>query len=131
MEKLRAALTGKDLPGSSSSWPSCSARNVEGNRSSLELYTGFLGLEKSKVMEIVNKSMEELLKMATAREPLWLQSVETGREILNYDEYIKSFPTTNSNMAAPKRLIEASRATGTVFTGLPRLVQTFMDVVRK
>lgn len=80
-------------------------------------------------MEIVNQAMEELTKMATAGEPLWIRSVETGREILNYDEYMKEFSIENSNNARPKRSIEASRETGVVFVDLPRLVQSFMDVV--
>lgn len=80
-------------------------------------------------MEIVNQAMEELTKMATAGEPLWIRSVETGREILNYDEYMKEFSIENSSNARPKRSIEASRETGVVFVDLPRLVQSFMDVV--
>lgn len=80
-------------------------------------------------MEIVNQAMEELTKMATAGEPLWIRSVETGREILNYDEYMKEFSIENSSNTRPKRSIEASRETGVVFVDLPRLVQSFMDVV--
>lgn len=75
--------------------------------------------------------MEELIKMATIGEPLWLRSFETGREILNYDEYMKEYCTTeNSNSGKPKRSIEASRETGVVFVDLPRLLQCFLDAVR-
>lgn len=74
--------------------------------------------------------MEELIKMATMGEPLWLRSFETGREILNYDEYVKEFAVENSSSGKPKRSIEASRDTGVVFVDLPRLVQSFLDVVR-
>lgn len=83
-------------------------------------------------MEIVNQAMEELTKMATAGDPLWIRSVETGREILNYDEYMKEFPGVKNatNNGRPKRSIEASRETGVVFVDLPRLVQSFVDVVR-
>lgn len=80
-------------------------------------------------MEIVNQAIEELKIMATASEPLWIRSVETGREILNYDEYVKEFKVNNSSNGRPKRSIEASRETGVVFVDLPRLVQSFMDVV--
>ena len=68
--------------------------------------------------------------MATAGEPLWMRSFETGREILNYDEYVKEFSIENSSNGRPKRSIEASRETGIVFLDLPRLLQSFMDVVR-
>ncbi|GKV16248.1 hypothetical protein SLEP1_g26917 [Rubroshorea leprosula] len=124
VEKLRAAI-GKHPAASNSS---CSAGNDQENRSSLDFYTGIFGLEKSRILEIVNQAMEELKTMATAGEPLWVRSVETGREILNYDEYIKEFPVENSGNGRPKRSIEASRETGVVFVDLPRLVQSFMDV---
>lgn len=81
-------------------------------------------------MEIVNQAMLELTKMATAGEPLWIQSVETRREILNYDEYMKEFGVENSSNERPKRSIEASRETGVVFVDIQRLVQSFMEVVR-
>ena len=130
MEKLRAVI-GKYPPGTGSPSSSCSAGNDHENRSSLEFYTGIFGLEKSRIMEIVNQAMEELKKMATAGEPLWIRSVETGREILNYDEYMREFSVENSGNGRPKRSIEASRETGVVFVDLPRLVQSFMDVVSR
>ncbi|KAL5824695.1 hypothetical protein ACOSQ3_020758 [Xanthoceras sorbifolium] len=128
VEKLRAAV-GKSPPGATST-SSCSAGNHDQeNRCSLDFYTGIFGLEKSRIMELVNQGMEELKKMATASAPLWVRSVETGREILNYDEYIKEFSVENpSNNGKPKRSIEASRDTGVVFVDLPKLVQSFMDV---
>ena len=123
------SVIGKCPPGAAST-SSCSAGNDQENRSSLDFYTGIFGLEKSRIMEIVNQAMEELKKMATAGEPLWVRSVETGREILNYDEYVKEFSVENSSNGRPKRSIEASRETRVVFVDLPRLVQSFMDVVR-
>ncbi|KAK6914877.1 Homeobox domain [Dillenia turbinata] len=127
VEKLRSVI-GKYPSGTASPSSSCSAGNDQENRSSLDFYTGIFGLEKSRIMEIVNQAMDELQKMATASDPLWIRSVETGREILNYDEYTKEFSTEDSNKAGPRRSIEASRETGVVFIDLPRLVQSFMDV---
>lgn len=131
VEKLRAAL-GKYPIGTSPSSSSCSGGNEEENRSALDYYTGIFGLEKSRIMHVVNQAMEEVKKMATSGEPLWIRSFETGREILNYDEYMKEFPTENprDDGRPNKRCIEASREMGIVFMQLPRLVQTFMDVVR-
>ncbi|XP_022721435.1 homeobox-leucine zipper protein GLABRA 2-like isoform X1 [Durio zibethinus] len=127
VEKLRTVI-GKYPPGAAST-SSCSAGNDDQeNRSSLDFYTGIFGLEKSRIMEIVNQAMEEMKQMATAGEPLWVRSVETGREILNYDEYVKEFSVESSSNGRPKRSIEASRETGVVFVDLPRLVQSFMDV---
>ncbi|KAK1575086.1 hypothetical protein Q3G72_002450 [Acer saccharum] len=131
VEKLRAAV-GKNQAGATST-SSCSAgdnnkNDNENNKSSLDFYTGIFRLEKSRIMELVNQGMEELQKMATAGDPLWVRSVETGREILNYDEYVKEFSVENSTSGKPKRSIEASRDTGVVFVDLPKLVQSFMDV---
>lgn len=128
IEKLRAAV-GKYPRGASPSNPSGSPGKDQETRSSLDFYTGLFGLDKTRIMEIVNPAMEELRKMATAGEPLWIRSVETGREILNYDEYMKEFSVDNSSLSGrAKRSIEASRETGLVFVGLPKLVQSFLDV---
>lgn len=80
-------------------------------------------------MEIVNLAVEELVKMAAAADPLWIRSFETGREILNYDEYLKEFHVQNLSKFQHKRHIEASRDCGIVFADLPQLVRSFMDVV--
>ncbi|KAK7402294.1 hypothetical protein VNO78_14447 [Psophocarpus tetragonolobus] len=125
VEKLRAAL-GKYEPGSTS--PSCSSGHDQENRSSLDFYTGIFGLDKSRIMDVVNHAMDELVKMATMGEPLWLRSFETGRQILNYDEYVKEFAVESSSTGQSKRSIEASRDTGVVFVDLSRLVQSFLDV---
>ncbi|XP_060205755.1 homeobox-leucine zipper protein GLABRA 2-like [Lycium barbarum] len=128
VEKLRAAM-GRYPLGSSPNSSSCSGGNDEENRSALNFYTGIFGLEKSRIMHVVNQAMEQLKKMGTSGEPLWIRSFETGREILNYDEYMKEFPMEKPGDVKPKRMcIEASRETGIVFMELPRLVQTFMDV---
>ncbi|KAK7381653.1 hypothetical protein VNO80_00199 [Phaseolus coccineus] len=124
VEKLRATL-GKCSPTS----PASSAgHDEEENRSSLNFYNGVFGLEKSRIMEIVNRATEELIKMANMGGPLWVRSVETGREILNYDEYVKEFAVENSCSEKPKTFIEASRDSEVVFMDLPHLLQTFLDV---
>ncbi|WVZ21896.1 hypothetical protein V8G54_000440 [Vigna mungo] len=124
VEKLRATL-GKCSPTS----PASSAgHDEEENRSSLDFYNGVFGLEKSRIMEIVNRATEELVKMANMGEPLWVRSVETSREILNYDEYVKEFAVKNSSSDKPKTFIEASRDSEVVFMDLPHLLQTFLDV---
>ncbi|CAA2965636.1 homeobox-leucine zipper GLABRA 2 [Olea europaea subsp. europaea] len=126
VEKLRTAI-GKCNPRASAN-SSCSSGNEQGIRSSLDFYTGSFGLEMSRIMDAVQKAMDELKKMATSGEPLWIRSYETGREILNYDAYMKEFSTQNSSNRQPKTCIEASRETGIIFVELPRLIQSFMDV---
>ncbi|XAR67704.1 hypothetical protein NMG60_11002579 [Bertholletia excelsa] len=131
VEKLRA-MVGKNPPGASpSTTTSCSGGGTDqlDNRSSLDLYTGIFGLDRPRISEMVDRAMEELQKMASAGEPLWVRSVETGREILNYDEYMREFGSAiGGGNGRPKRSIEASRETAVVFVDLPRLVQSFMDV---
>ncbi|MED6204807.1 Homeobox-leucine zipper protein GLABRA 2 [Stylosanthes scabra] len=138
VDKLRGALAKYGGAAGSSTSPSSSSggggggggNEQENNRSSLDFYTGIFGVDKSRIMDTVKKAMEELIKMATMGEPLWLRSVETGREILNYDEYIKHFAleTCSSSSSSSKRsIIEASRDTALVFVDLPRLLQIFLD----
>ncbi|KAI3521597.1 hypothetical protein L1887_11068 [Cichorium endivia] len=126
IEKLRASI-GKYAQGTSPT-NSCSTGNDYENRSSLDLCSGVFGVETSRIMEVVNLAMEELVKMASVAEPLWVRSFETGREILNYDEYLKEFQVETSKIVQAKRHIEASRDSGVVFSDLPRLVRSFMDV---
>ncbi|WOL11040.1 homeobox-leucine zipper protein GLABRA 2 [Canna indica] len=125
IEKLRR-IQGSIPDGNTSPSSSCSAGGDQ-NKSSLDSYSGFMGLDKSRILDIANVAMDELIKMATAQEPLWVRSVETGREILNYDEYIKHFSPDISRNGSVKN-IEASRENGVIFFDTPRLVQAFMDV---
>lgn len=122
-------MQGKVADGASSPSSSFSAGTNQNTKSSFDYYTGFFGLEKSRILELVNSALDELTKMASYREPLWIRSIETGREILNYDEYICQFSPDTSQNKQPKISIEASRESGIVFLDIARLVQAFMDVV--
>lgn len=118
---------GKYPSGTSPTTSSCSAETDQtGKRCSLDFYSGSFGLEKSRIVEIVYQAAEELRKMATVGEPLWIRSLETGREILNYDEYIKDFSVGEQTNRSS---VEASRESGVVFMDLTTLVQSLMDVV--
>ncbi|KAK1362906.1 Homeobox-leucine zipper protein GLABRA 2 [Heracleum sosnowskyi] len=101
----------------------------DGNmKCSLDSFSSIVGLERSQIVGIVDKATEELIKMATGGEPLWIRSFETGREILNYDEYLKEFSVENFTKNRPTgSSVEASRDSGVVFMDLPTLVQHFMD----
>ncbi|KAK6125001.1 hypothetical protein DH2020_041275 [Rehmannia glutinosa] len=130
VEKLRSII-GKSPGGTSPNSSSYASENDQllENRSSLDFYTGNFGLEKSRIMDAVNRATDELRKMATNSEPLWIRSYETGREILNYDEYMKEFCAENgkNKQIMTKKSIEASRESGVIFVDLPWLVQSFMD----
>lgn len=124
LDKLRAALGRTPYPLQAS----CSD-DQHRRVGSLELYTGVFALEKSRIVEIANRATLEVLKMATSGEPLWLRSLETGREILNYDEYLKEFPQAQASSFHGRKTIEASRDVGIVFMDAHKLAQSFMDVV--
>ncbi|CAG7903179.1 unnamed protein product [Brassica rapa] len=123
LDKLRAALGRTPYPLQAS----CSD-DQQRRVGSLELYTGVFALEKSRIVEIANRATLELQKMATSGEPLWLRSLETGREILNYDEYLKEFPQDQTSSFHGRKTIEASRDVGIVFMDAHKLAQSFMDV---
>ncbi|KAL1829223.1 hypothetical protein ACET3Z_007635 [Daucus carota] len=129
-EKLRAA-TGKYAVESPPARTTCSPGidQVGSISCSLDSYSCTFGLEKSQIIEIANKATEELTNMATRGEPLWIRSFETGREILNYDEYMKEFSVENlTKRRAKGSSVEASRDSGVVFMDPLTLVQCFMDV---
>ncbi|CAI9114146.1 OLC1v1014801C3 [Oldenlandia corymbosa var. corymbosa] len=97
-------------------------------RSTLHFFNGIFGLSQPEAMALVSQGLEELKFMAVSGEPMWVRSLETGREILNYEEYKKTFPFRNLiSLYGKGRYLEASRATGIVFSDLPRLVQSFLD----
>ncbi|KAG6593468.1 Homeobox-leucine zipper protein GLABRA 2, partial [Cucurbita argyrosperma subsp. sororia] len=126
VEGLRTALEQYAPAGTSRSRSGENEDAIEGRRN-LEKSKRIFGLEKARVMEIAKKAIEEVVKMADSGEPLWIRSFETGRELLNYDEYMKQFAGEHEQ---PKGEIEASRESGVVFVDLHRLVQSFMDVVQ-
>ncbi|KAL8465905.1 hypothetical protein ACS0TY_035137 [Phlomoides rotata] len=122
VERLRS-ITGK-APHGTSPYP---AGKDQEARSSLDFYKGSSGLEKSHIMDAAYRALEELRKMASQGEPLWIRSNETGREILNYDEYRKEFCDESYMSLQPGKYVEASRESGVVFGDLPGLILAFMD----
>ncbi|KAL2477749.1 Homeobox-leucine zipper protein ANTHOCYANINLESS 2 [Forsythia ovata] len=83
-------------------------------------------LERSMYSELALAAMDELVKLAQNDEPLWLGSLECGREILNHEEYIRMC-TPVIGMKPNGFVTEASRATGMVIINSLALVETLMD----
>ncbi|KAL0428923.1 UNVERIFIED_CONTAM: Homeobox-leucine zipper protein ANTHOCYANINLESS 2 [Sesamum radiatum] len=77
-------------------------------------------------LELALAAMDELVKMAQTDEPLWLRSLEGGREILNHEEYLRTF-TPCIGMKPNGFVTEASRETGMVIINSLALVETLMD----
>ncbi|CAN0852422.1 Homeobox-leucine zipper protein PROTODERMAL FACTOR 2 [Linum grandiflorum] len=82
--------------------------------------------DKPMIVELAVAAMEELVRMAQAGEPLW-SNVNNGREALNEEEYLRSFPRG----IGPKPLglrSEASRESAVVIMNHVNLVEILMDV---
>ncbi|XP_012489878.1 homeobox-leucine zipper protein ANTHOCYANINLESS 2 [Gossypium raimondii] len=83
-------------------------------------------VERSMFLELALAAMDELVKMAQTDEPLWIRSLEGGREILNQDEYLRTF-TPCIGMKSNGFVTEASRESGMVIINSLALVETLMD----
>lgn len=86
------------------------------------------GMERSMFLELALAAMDELVKMVQAGEPLWIPSLDGGKETLNYEEYVRSFP----RCIRPKPVgfvTEASRDNGMVIINSMAFVETLMDAV--
>ena len=94
--------------------------------------TGVTGLERSlersMFLELALAAMDELVKMAQTDEPLWVRSLEGGREILNLEEYMRTF-TPCIGMKPSGFVTESTRETGMVIINSLALVETLMDSV--
>ncbi|BAT94022.1 hypothetical protein VIGAN_08058900 [Vigna angularis var. angularis] len=82
--------------------------------------------EKDIVMEIGSVAMKEFTNLAEAGNPLWLPG-SCGCEILNQDEYLRSFPKGIGPTPLDVK-IEASRQSAVVIMDYNKLVEIFMDV---
>jgi homeobox-leucine zipper protein len=84
-------------------------------------------------LELVGRALEELKTMSSSGEPLWVRSVETGRDILNYDEYVRLFRRDDDDAGDLDQRgawsVEASRESGVVYLDTTQLVHAFMDAV--
>ncbi|XP_020084803.1 homeobox-leucine zipper protein ROC5-like [Ananas comosus] len=86
-------------------------------------------LERSLLLELALAAMDELVKMAQMEEPLWIPSLEGGRDTVNYEEYSRAFPQCVG--VKPVGFVsEASRETGIVIISSAALVETLMDAAR-
>nr|GMC53740.1 Homeobox-leucine zipper protein ANTHOCYANINLESS 2 [Ipomoea batatas] len=83
-------------------------------------------LERSMYLELALAAMDELVKVAQTDEPLWVRGVEGGREVMNQEEYLRSFSPC-IGLRPSGFVSEASRETGMVIINSLALVETLMD----
>lgn len=89
---------------------------------------GEIQFERPMFIDLALAAMDELVKMAQADTPLWIKSSEGGKETLNLEEYMRTFPPCMGTK--PNGFVtEATRATCTVIINSLALVETLMDTV--
>lgn len=87
-------------------------------------------VERSMYLELALVAMDELVKMAQMEEPLWVGGgLEGGKEVLNYDEYLRAFPRCIGEKPV-EFVSETTRETGMVIVNSMALVETLMDATR-
>ncbi|XP_027334621.1 homeobox-leucine zipper protein ANTHOCYANINLESS 2-like isoform X2 [Abrus precatorius] len=83
-------------------------------------------MERSMFLELALAAMDELVKMAQTGEPLWIRNIEGGRDILNHEEYMRTF-TPCIGLRPNGFVSEATRENGMVIINSLALVETLMD----
>ncbi|KAJ9129649.1 hypothetical protein P3X46_035313, partial [Hevea brasiliensis] len=84
--------------------------------------------EKTLAMEIAISSLNELVKMCQATEPLWIRNNENGKEVLNLEEHAKMFPwLLNLKQHSSELRNEATRDSAVVIMNSINLVDAFLD----
>ena len=134
MERLRGTLgtpAADELAVAAPASPSRSARAI---RIGCGGGGGLSGHDRTRILELAGRALRELTAMCSAGEPLWVRSLETGRDVLNYDEYARRFQRGGDDPAGGGEQragwsVEASRETGVVFLDTTQLVNAFMDAV--
>lgn len=87
--------------------------------------------EKSVAMELAISSVDELVKMCHAGEPLWVCVNASRKEVLNLEEHSRIFPWPLNNMKhqSSEFRSEASRGSAVVIMNAITLVDAFLDAV--
>lgn len=84
--------------------------------------------EKNGVLELALNAMDELMKLGQVNSPLWIGNMEGGGEVLDLDEYLRSFPLC-LGMKPHGFVSDASRASGVVMINSLTLVDALLDGV--
>jgi homeobox-leucine zipper protein len=84
--------------------------------------------DRSMFVDLALAAMDELIKIAQVESPIWIKSLDGGKEVLNHEEYMRTFPPC-IGMKPSNFVIEATRESGVVLANSLDLVETLMDVV--
>ncbi|KAG8374589.1 hypothetical protein BUALT_Bualt10G0011100 [Buddleja alternifolia] len=84
--------------------------------------------EKSLALDLAVSSMDELIKMCHTGEPLWITATDSGKEVMNVEEYKRMFSWSVDIKENPAEFrTEATRDTNVVIMNSITLVDAFMD----
>ncbi|XAR66217.1 hypothetical protein NMG60_11012367 [Bertholletia excelsa] len=86
---------------------------------------GDIPFNKSVFLELAMRAADELIKLAQINDPLWVRSLDGGREALNLEEYMRLGPCIR--LQPHGFVTESTRATGTVITSSLALVEILME----
>ncbi|KAL7612186.1 hypothetical protein Lser_V15G05336 [Lactuca serriola] len=85
-----------------------------------------LGMHKSLITDMATSALDELMKLFQTNEPFWSKSAD-GRDVLDIDNYKRTFPKPNASMKNHNLWTDASRATAGVMMDSMQLVEMFSD----
>ncbi|KAL2233095.1 homeobox-leucine zipper protein HDG5 isoform X2 [Sesamum indicum] len=84
--------------------------------------------ERPLALDLAVSSMDELVKMCHTAEPLWVPAADTGKQVLNLEEYARMFSwSANLKQHSPQFRTEATRHTAVVIMNSITLVDAFLD----
>ena len=92
--------------------------------------------ERPLAMDLALSSMDELLKLCHANEPLWVRNRSNSMDVLNIEEYCRLFPNWPSHHNGDpfkahynELRTEATRDKALVIMNSINLVDSFLDAV--
>nr|XP_043630291.1 homeobox-leucine zipper protein ANTHOCYANINLESS 2 [Erigeron canadensis] len=88
-----------------------------------------MSYDKNVFLELALNAMDELMKLGQVNSPLWVGNIEGGGEVLDLDEYLRTFPLC-LGMKPHGYVSEASRASGVVMISSLALVEALLDANR-
>ncbi|WJX25545.1 hypothetical protein P8452_14574 [Trifolium repens] len=85
--------------------------------------------ERSMLIDLALDAMNELIKLSEPESPLWIKSPDTGKDVLNIEEYGRNGSPFNTPIPSGYTT-EATREIGLLYTNTNALVETFLDADR-
>ncbi|KAJ7975676.1 Homeobox leucine zipper protein [Quillaja saponaria] len=86
-------------------------------------------MERTVLIDLALAAMDELMKMAQEDTPLWFKSLDGEKDLLNLEEYARTFPACIGSKPAGY-VTEATKETGVVIINNLALRETLMDANR-